>query len=147
MGLFSGIENAKATEGGNYLKPGLYDVEVVRITTGQTRKKVDFFAADLRVIGSNNPDHRAGEVVNWFVGMDKEPSLGNIKAFAVACLSSEGPIDPASITEQVMNGLVEKGGEAVAGARLKVQVTLVDTKGGNKFSKHLWFSAGAQVSE
>jgi hypothetical protein len=146
MGLFSGIENAKATEGGNYLKPGLYDVEVVRVATGQTRKKVDFFAADLRVVGSNNPDHRAGEVVNWFVGFDKEPALGNVKAFAVACLSSEGPIDPASITEEVMNGLVEKGGEAVAGTRLKVQVTLVDTKGGGKYSKHLWFPAGAQVS-
>ena len=146
MGLFSGIENAKATEGGNYLKPGLYDVEVVRLATGVTRKKVDFFAADLRVIGTNNPDHRPGEVVNWFVGMDKEPALGNIKAFAVACLSSEGAIDPASITEDVMNGLVEKGGEAVAGTRLKVQVTLVDTKGGGKYSKHLWFPAGAQVS-
>ena len=146
MGLFSGIENAKATEGGNYLKPGLYDVEVVRLATGQTRKKVDFFAADLRVVGSNNPDHRVGEVVNWFVGFDKEPALGNVKAFAVACLSSEGPIDPASITEAVMNGLVEKGGEVVAGTRLKVQVTLVDTKGGGKYSKHLWFPAGAQVS-
>lgn len=146
MGLFSGIESAKATEGGNYLKPGVYDVEVVRLTTGQTRKKVDFFAADLRVIGSNNPDHRSGEVVNFFVGMDKEPALGNIKAFAVACLSSEGAIDAASITEEVMNGLVEKGGEAVAGTRLKVQVTQVPTKTGGTYSKHLWFPAGAQIA-
>lgn len=146
MGLFSGIENAKATEGGNYLKPGVYDVEVVRLAVGQTRKKVDFFAADLRVIGTNNPDHRPGDVVNWFVGLDKDAALGNIKAFAAACLSSEGPIDQSTITEAVMDGLVEKGGEAVAGTRLKVQVSLVDTKSGGKYSKHLWFAAGAQVS-
>lgn len=146
MGIFSGIEDAKATEGGNYLKAGVYDVELVRLTTGKTRKSVPFFAADLRVLGSNNPDHRIGELVNWYVGMDKEPSLGNIKAFAVACLSSEGQIDPESITEKVMEGLVDKGGEAVVGTRLKVQVTLVDTKTGGKFSKHLWFAAGAQIA-
>lgn len=146
MGVFSGIENAKATEGGNYLKPGVYDVEVVRLSTGRTRKGVDFFAADLKVVGGNNPDHRVGDIANWFVGFDKEPSLGNVKAFAVACLSSEGSVDPATITEKVMESLVDKGGEAVVGTQLKVQVTLVETRGGGKYSKHLWFPIGTQVA-
>ena len=137
MGVFSGIENAKSTEGGNYLKPGVYDLEVIRLSVGTTRKGVPFFAADFKVLGSNNPDHNANEVVNWFVGFDKEPSLGNVKAFAVACLSSE-----ASITEKVMESLVDKGGEAVVGTQLKCQVTLVDTRGGGKYSKHLWFPIG-----
>ena len=142
MGVFSGIENAKSTEGGNYLKPGVYDLEVIRLSVGTTRKGVPFFAADFKVLGSNNPDHNANEVVNWFVGFDKEPSLGKVKAFAVACLSSEGPVDPASITEKVMESLVDKGGEAVVGTQLKCQVTLVDTRGGGKYSKHLWFPIG-----
>ena len=142
MGVFSGIENAKSTEGGNYLKPGVYDLEVIRLSVGTTRKGVPFFAADFKVLGSNNPDHNANEVVNWFVGFDKEPSLGNVKAFAVACRSSEGPVDPASITEKVMESLVDKGGEAVVGTQLKCQVTLVDTRGGGKYSKHLWFPIG-----
>ena len=142
MGVFSGIENAKSTEGGNYLKPGVYDLEVIRLSVGTTRKGVPFFAADFKVLGSNNPDHNANEVVNWFVGFDKEPSLGIVKAFAVACLSSEGPVDPASITEKVMESLVDKGGEAVVGTQLKCQVTLVDTRGGGKYSKHLWFPIG-----
>jgi hypothetical protein len=142
MGVFSGIENAKSTEGGNYLKPGVYDLEVIRLSVGTTRKGVPFFAADFKVLGSNNPDHNANEVVKGFVGCDKEPSLGNVKAFAVACLSSEGPVDPASITEKVMESLVDKGGEAVVGTQLKCQVTLVDTRGGGKYSKHLWFPIG-----
>ena len=142
MGVFSGIENAKSTEGGNYLKPGVYDLEVIRLSVGTTLKGVPFFAADFKVLGSNNTDHNANEVVNWFVGFDKEPSLGNVKAFAVACLSSEGPVDPASITEKVMESLVDKGGEAVVGTQLKCQVTLVDTRGGGKYSKHLWFPIG-----
>jgi len=145
MGVFSGIENAKSTEGGNYLHAGIYDVEVVRLSVGQTRKGVNFFAADLRVLGTNNPDHRVGEIVNWFVGFDKDAALGNVKAFAVACLSSEGAIDPATITEQVMNALCEKGGEAVAGTKLKVQVTPVATKSGGTYSKHMWFPIGAQA--
>lgn len=147
MGLFSGIENAKSTEGGNYLRPGIYDVEVVRLSVGQTRKGVNFFAADLRILGSNNTDHRVGEVANWFVGFDKDAALGNVKSFAVSALSSEGAIDPATITEPVMNALVDKGGEAIVGTKLKVQVSLVDTKGGGKYSKHHWFPIGAQVSE
>lgn len=144
MGVFSGIENAKSSEGGSYLTPGTYDVEVVRLTTGKTRKGVDFFAADFKILGSNNPDHRIGEIVNYFVGFDKEPSLGNVKAFAVACLSSEGAVDPATISEAVMESLVDKGGEAVVGTQLKVQVSLVDTRGGGKYSKHLWFPIGTQ---
>jgi hypothetical protein len=146
MGVFKGIEEAKATEGGNYLKPGIYDVEIVRLKVGKTRKGVAFFASDLRVIGSNNPDHRVGEIVNWFVGFDKDAALGNVKAFATAVLSGEAPVDPQTVTEQVMEAMVDKGGEDVAGTRLKVQVTLVDTKGGGKFSRHLWFPAGAQIA-
>lgn len=146
MGVFSGIENAKATEGGNYLKTGVYDLEVIRLSVGTTRKGVPFFAADFKVLGSNNPDHKPGEVVNWFVGFDKEPALGNVKAFAVACLSSEGAVDPATITEKVMESLVDKGGEAVVGTQIKCQVTLVDTRGGGKYSKHLWFPIGTAVA-
>lgn len=145
MGIFAKIDEAKATSGGNYMKPGVHDVEVVRLTVGKTRKGVDFFAADFRILGTNCPDHRIGEITNWFVGMDKDAALGNINAFAVACLSSEGAVDPSGITEAVMEGLVEKGGEAVAGTRLKVQVTPVSTQSGGTFSKHLWFAAGAQA--
>jgi hypothetical protein len=146
MGVFSGIENAKSTEGGNYLSAGVHDVEIVRLSTGKTRKGVDFFAADFKILGTNSPNHRIGDIANWFVGFDKEPSLGNVKAFAVACLSSEGAVDPATITEKVMESLVDKGGEAVVGTQLKVQVSLVDTRGGGKYSKHLWFPIGTQVA-
>ena len=91
MGLFSGIEDAKATQGGNYLKPGMYLVQILRISVGKTRKGVDFFASDLKVLGSNNEAHGIGSVANWFVGFDKEPALANCKAFAKAVLSNALP--------------------------------------------------------
>lgn len=145
MSIFAGIENARSTEGGNYLDVGVHEVEIMRLTTGKTRKGVPFFAADMKILGTNSTKHRIGEVANFFVGFDKDAALGNVKAFAVACLSIEGPIDPSTITQPVMDGLVEKGGEAVVGTRLKVQVTQVPTKSGGTYSKHLWFPLATQV--
>jgi hypothetical protein len=45
-----------------------------------------------------------------------------------------------------MESLVDKGGEAVVGTRLKVQVTAVPTKSGGTYSKHLWFPLGTAVA-
>lgn len=143
MGLFSGIKDAKATQGGNYLKPGMYLVQVLRVNIGKTRKGVDFFAVDMKVLGSNSDEHGLGSVVNWFVGFDKDASLGNCKAFACAVLSNALPegqdFDESTITEEVMEGLVADNGKAIQGQKLRVQVTLVPTKTGGQFSRHLWF--------
>ena len=144
MGLFTGIEDAKATQGGNYLKPGMYLCQILRISVGKTRKGVDFFAADLKVLGSNNETHGVGTVANWFVGFDKEPALANCKAFAKAVLSNALPagqeFDEATITEEVMDGLCADNGTAIVGQKIQVQVVLVPTKAGGTFSRHLWFS-------
>jgi hypothetical protein len=146
-GFFSGIETARMTEGGNYLKPGIYDVELIKCKTDKTRHGVGFFACDFKIAGSNNPDHRIGDVNNWFVGFDKDAALGNIKGWAVAVLSNLTPgIDQNAITEEVMEGLIEKNGEAIKGQKLRVQVTLVPTKTGGQFSRHQWYPAGEAVS-
>ena len=60
--------------------------------------------------------------------------------------AAAGRLDPATITEKVMESLVDKGGEAVVGTQIKCQVTLVDTRGGGKYSKHLWFPIGTAVA-
>lgn len=150
MGLFAGIKDARATQGGNYLKPGMYLLQVIRVTIGKTRKGVDFFAVDFKVLGSNNEEHGVGSIVNWFVGFDKEPALANCKAFAVAVLGNALPegqeFDESSITEEVMDGLVADNGKAIAGQKVQCQVVTVPTKSGGTFSRHLWFREGAALS-
>jgi len=143
-GVFGGIEDAKATEGGNYLPAGIYDIELVRITVGKTRKGVPFMAVDMRILGSSCPDVvKIGSVWNWFNGFDKEPALGNAKAFAFAVLSCSGKVDEADITEEVMDEMCADGGIGVAGTKLKVQTTVVKTKAKTDFTKHQWYPAGA----
>lgn len=149
MGLFSGIQDAKATQGGNYLKPGMYAVQIDRVTVGQTRKGVDFFAVDLKILGTNSDAHSLGSIANWFVGFDKEPALANCKAFAKAVLSNALPegeeFDESTITEEVMEGLIADNGAAIRGQKLQVQVVQVPTKAGGTFSRHLWFREGAAL--
>jgi hypothetical protein len=146
MSIFDKIEAATFSEGGNYIKPGAYDLEVVKLKIGQTRKKENFFAASFKVLGTSNPDCRVGEVVDWFCSDKHDSFLGNVKQFAVALLSAAGPVAPDAITSQLMDGLVDKDGAAVAGSRIRVQVTMVPTKAGGTFSRHLWLPAGATES-
>lgn len=143
MGVFGGIEDAKATEGGNYLPEGLYDIELVRITVSKTRKGVPFMAVDFRILGSSVEKVKIGSVWNWYNGFDKEPALGNAKAFAFAVLSCSGKVDEADITEEVMEELCADSGIGVTGTKLKVQTTTVKTKAGGDFTKHQWYPAGA----
>lgn len=146
MSIFDKIAEATYTEGGNYIRPGNYDLEVVKLKVGVTRKKANFFAANFKVLGSSNPECRVGEVVDFFTSDVHDSFLGNVKQFAVALLSSAGPVAPDAITSQLMDGLVDKDGAAVAGSRIRVQVTLVPTKAGGTFSRHLWLPAGATES-
>lgn len=144
MGVFGGIENAKATEGGNYLPEGIFDIELVRIVVDKTRKGVPFMAVDFRILGSSCPEKvKIGSVWNWFNGFDKEPALGNAKAFAFAVLSCSGKVDESEVTEEVMEEMCADGGIGVAGTKLKVQTTMTQTRANKPFTKHQWFPAGA----
>jgi hypothetical protein len=150
MGIFSGIETARIGEGGNYLKPGDYDLEVVKVTVGRTRKGVDFFAVSLKVCGASPDTHQIGEMVDWFNGKDKDAFLPNIKEWARAVLQSTSTetVEDADITEEVMNALSADGGEACAGARLRCKVVAkpIKSKPGQFYSRHYWYPAIAQAA-
>lgn len=140
MSLFSGIKNAQVTSGGNYIRPGTHELQLLKLTQGRTRKGVDFVAADFRVISSTNEEHPEGSTVNWFAGADKDGFLSNVKALAVAILSAHAGemVDESTVDEDVMEGLVSDGGSEVAGAKLNADAFLVDTRRGGKFTKIIW---------
>lgn len=144
MGIFDNIENATFNDGGNYFKAGSYDVEVVKLKVGVNRKKNNYFAADLKIIGcSPNCGMEVNEIGNWYTSDLHDSFLGNVKSFATALLSIHGPVDPKAITNEVIEGLVEKDGAAMVGARLRLDVRMEATKSGGTFSKHIWRPAGA----
>ena len=143
MSIFDRIESATFSEGGNYLKQGNFDLEITKIKLGKTRKLEDYFAVDFKIIGTSSTEMQIGEAVNWFQGFKHDSALGNIKQFVTALLASAGPVAPDAITAAFMDALVDKDGAAVAGSRIRVQVTPVPTKTGGTFSRHLWLPAGA----
>jgi hypothetical protein len=140
MSIFSGIKNATVTNGGNYIRPGSHQLELLKFTQGRTRKGVDFVAADFRVLASTDAEHPEGSTVNWFAGADKDGFLSNVKALGVALLSAQAGeyVDEGTVNEEVMEALVSDNGNEVAGARLNAEAFLVDTRRGGKFTKILW---------
>ena len=84
MSIFAGIKNATTTNGGNYLRPGTHELELLKLMQGRTRKGVDFIAADFRVLSSTNEDHPTNSTVNYFAGADKDGFLSNVKSLALS---------------------------------------------------------------
>ena len=142
MSIFDRIEDATFSEGGNYLHEGAYDLEIVKVKVAKTRKNHDFFAVDVKILGTTS-DMRIGEIGNWFTSTQHDSFLGNVKQFCTALLSASGPIDPASINAEVVDGIAKDNGAAVVGSRIRLQVTQVPTKAGGTFSRHTWLPAGA----
>jgi hypothetical protein len=125
------------------LQPGDYDLEVEKVTVGRSRKGVDFFAVQLRVLGAPADTHQVGEMVDWFNGKDKDAFLPNIKEWARACLqsTSEATVQDGDITEEVMNALSADSGEAVKGVKLRCKVVAkpIKSKPGSFYSRHYWY--------
>jgi hypothetical protein len=150
MGIFSKVKEARIGEGGNYLPPGDFDLEIKKVTVGTTRKNIPFMAVAFTCLGTNNPAVKVGEVVDWFNGADKDGFSSNVKEWGSAVLQNIAgePIDPDSIDEAVMEGLTDKGGESCIGQKLRVKVTLKPIKSapGKFFSRHQWFSTANPAS-
>lgn len=140
MSIFAGIKNATTTNGGNYLRPGTHELELLKLMQGRTRKGVDFIAADFRVLSSTNEDHPVNSTVNYFAGADKDGFLSNVKSLALAILSAHAGenVSDSSIDEEVMNELLADNGSSVSGARINADAFLVDTRRGGKFTKIVW---------
>lgn len=82
------IGEARLSEGGIYVEPGAYVVEILKCKAGSGRKG-DFFVVECLIHESNNPARPVGSTMDWFVDMRHEPSPGNIVAFVMAAMKCE----------------------------------------------------------
>lgn len=102
MGLFGGIKNAKASQGGVYFEPGAYRLKVSKISQGKTRENRPFFVAEFVILQSNCDKRPIGTSMSWMVMLDKnlDTGLGNIKAFMAALFNiSPDEVDEAGVEE------------------------------------------------
>jgi hypothetical protein len=150
MGLWDGLKSAQVFEKGAYLGPGTYDAEIVRILTKQTQKSGLGFIVELKVINSNNPEHKPGSKASWFQSMKSPPqAFAAIKEFVAAVLGIPAKekdrlaaeIDP--IIEKLMDRLT--GAENAFGPQgddpgrmVHVETFMKKTQRGGDFTVHAW---------
>jgi hypothetical protein len=136
MGLFSGIKAAKVSEGGDYIKAGVYpELEIQEFKSGKTRKGDDFVVAKVKVIKSSGPTASLpGAECDWMVMMKWDGSLGHLKGFlaAAVCDGKIEDVDDAGAEEAIGKDQPLKG--------LKIAATAHDvtTRAGGTYTKVKW---------
>lgn len=137
MSWMDKVKEGRVSEGGTYPLPGAYLTEVMKCKTGKTRAGVDFFVVELYIHESNNDARRVGTLMDYYIGMDKEPSLGNVKAFVMAA---------ANCPEEEVNGdairLIVSDANPLKGTKLRLSATNIKTKAGRDFTKCKFFQPG-----
>jgi hypothetical protein len=143
MGMFGKINEARYSEGGIYVLPGVFRFEIQKCKSGHTRAQVPFFVAELAVLESNNPERPVGSSCSYMVTLDKEPALGNIRHFcAVACGS-----DIEEVGEAEVEAIVAEN-NPLAGVKIRCSAVNITTKKGQPFTKCKFLpdSVGAQAA-
>lgn len=145
MGVFGGIAGAKYSEGGVYLKPGVFRLEILAvkyIKTAPHSGSKDAFVVEFKVIESSNPDLLPGSLPSWMVTLDKAPALGNIKQFLTTAV--EDATDEA-ITEAAVEYVVSPA-QPLKGVIVRASAVNIKTKANRDFTKVKFVkdSAGAE---
>jgi hypothetical protein len=131
--MFSGIEKALVSEGGVYILPGNYTLRILRCKAGTTRKGVGFFVAEFETLASDNPERKQGCQQSWFVGLDKDAAMGNIKGFIATV---EG-VDPAEVDEDAVELIVSER-NPLMGREVKCSANNIKTRAGGDFTLCRW---------
>jgi len=136
--MFAGIEGARTSEGGVYFKPGAYEARVIAVKALKDRKGIGTFVVETELLESSNELLPKGTMCSWVVKLDKEPALGNIKAFIAAAMACAAKDVTAAAVEMVISE-----GNPLRDVVLKVSAQDIKTKAGNPFTKVTWLPKGA----
>lgn len=138
MGIFDGVreqqvKEAQYFERGNYVKPGRYLVEVLKVKEGTMRppKNIGFFVVEMKVLeSSDTKEHPLKSTMTWMTTMDKDAALGNIKHF----LAAAGNITQDEVDLEMCKFAVSED-NPLAGVCLQVDAVPIKTKADKDFTK------------
>lgn len=135
MGRFTGAEHARPSEGGVWVLPGIYDVEILKCKAGTSRANLDFFVAELKILTSDNPQRRPGGVMSWMCTIKVDtPALGDIRAFVA---EAEGA-DIDEVGEEEIEYACSDA-NPLEGAKMHLVATTIQLKKtGKDFTKVKW---------
>lgn len=145
MGIYSGINEARGSRSGVYFTPGNYLVEIICCKEIETRQKVKAFVAETNILWSNTEERRKGSECTYYVGMDKEPALGNVADFLRTSMASLAthekniPTLPDSVQITEEDVLMVYGEQnPLSGVKLWLTAFNKPTKKGTDFTRHIW---------
>lgn len=119
-------------------KPGSYEFEVLSCKADRKRKGgVAYFAADLKITASNNPNIPVGAVVGWYQGYDKEGAENRVATFLMALGYSEDDVQD----EETLAKIVDPKIQDAAGAKGRVVVEETKTSAGLPFNAPTFLAA------
>lgn len=137
MGMFSKIKDAKFSEGGVYIKQGVYRLQIEAVKAILTRQKKQAFVVEVKVLESNNPERAAGSLCTYMVTMDKEPALGNVKQFLETIMKPE-QLDFSKLSEEQCDAVCEgvcAEKNPLRGRIVRASCVDIKTKAGRDFTK------------
>lgn len=145
MGLFAKIKNAKGTEGGSYFVPGMYTVRVEKCKEGETRANKPFFAAECRILASNNEEMKVDSTASFFILFDEYPelSLGNVADFMNAAMQSyfiqnKMEIPEGFVVDEEIANEISGEENILAGTIVDVEAYNKKTKSNTDFTRFKW---------
>lgn len=157
--LFEGMAKADVNGRGNYMKEGIYTVEMknIFVKKGTNPKKPgDSFIVEFTILESNNAAHVVGTSGSWVLKFSWPATFGHITKFVMALLG-EDPGIKANIDNPELRETVARYTRAVCGsdlakkelgadwedgifngAQLKVECSAQTTSSGGPFTAFAW---------
>lgn len=151
MGLFGGIEGAKYSEGGAYIDPGVFRLEIQAIKTIKTRAGKSGLVAEFKALEvAGDSKYKPGNLFSWMT-MEGDNFLGNVKNFiavASACFQEITKVDDTAVTEEALLAITDEKTNPLKGVCIRASAINVKTKKGTDFTKVTWIPdlAGAAAA-
>ena len=142
------INNAKGSEGGEYLPPGNFVIQVLRCKEKTTRGKEEAFIAELLVVESDNENMPVGKMPALFIKdipEFPELALGNVADFIRAGLVSMSeqhdeecpPVDEIELTKELGKSVTGTD-NLLAGVFLTAYAYNKKTRKDKDFTRYKW---------
>lgn len=134
---FDNIEAAKATEGGNWVRPGRYQAELGAVKMVTNRSKAELMAIESKIVAvldnAGGAGHRVNEEIVHFLKVSLDSFLGNAKQFISAALTCHPDDVGASQADTVVSDE-----QPLAGIIVEFTAVNIKTKAGGDFTKVMY---------
>lgn len=162
-GLYRQLREAKTSKERVYFVPGDALVEITRIDQFTSRKGIDYYIAEFKILWSDNSENKIGTVPAALFNLGEDWTWGNLKQFLGSLIGEDDPDDfepDAELCEKLFGEPVEpedfwpelayfaESTDTFVGSILRLRGKEQTTKNGQgKYTRLYWGPAFAGLEE